>query len=279
MTYKLNNVLIVTKAGHSDARDLAQSIAALLKGSGVRVDIAEHQVCSGNACMSVESRDLLLVLGGDGTMISVAREVAGRVPLLGVNLGRLGFLTELSADDWQEPLARLVEQGVIWQERMSLDWEVMRGGQLLSSGVVINDIVVNRGALARLVHLSMTLGGEALGSLRADGLVVATPTGSTAYSMSSGGPIVHPDLAVFTVTPICPFLSNFKPMVLPGPSELCVCVESSGTEVFLTLDGQDFVTLQAHDIIRVTRSEAGMLLVDAGTSSYVTRLKAKGVIV
>lgn len=278
MAHVVHNTLIVAKAGEPQARTLAEEIAAWMTARGVRADVAEHLVASGASGLPADGRDLVLVLGGDGTLISVGREVAGRAPLLGLNMGRFGFLTELSLDDWREPLERLLAEGVSWRERMGLAYEVHRRGVAIARGGVVNDVVVNRGSLARLVRMSLHFGGELLGSVRADGLVVATPTGSTGYSISSGGPIVHPGLDVFTVTPICPFLSNFKPVVLPGDVELCIRIEESGAEVYLTLDGQDFVSLEVGDEIRAFRAERGMKLVDAGVSSYVTRLRAKGVI-
>ncbi|MCK9239185.1 NAD(+)/NADH kinase [Desulfocurvus sp.] len=278
MSTTTQTVLLVTKSGHAEAPALAGTIASWLRARGARPRVAEHRAGQGGPGLPVDGCDLVLVLGGDGTMISVAREVAGRAPLLGLNMGRLGFLTELAPEGWEEPLARLLDRGIPWCERLGLAWDVRRGGAVVASGAVVNDLVVNRGALARLLHLTLALDGECLGRLRADGLVVATPTGSTAYSISSGGPIVHPSLAVFTVTPICPFLSNFKPMVLPGTAELRVGVEDAGTEVFLTLDGQGAVALDAGDEVRVRRSPAGIKLADAGITTYVSRLRAKGVI-
>lgn len=278
MTKSPENILIVTKAGHPDAPAQAAAIVTWLALRGVHADIAEHLLSPSQGALPVDGRDLVLVLGGDGTMISVAREVAGRAPMLGLNMGRLGFLAELSVDDWESSLRELLDNGMSFSERMGLAWDVVRDGDIVASGFVVNDLVINRGALARLVRLSMTLDGELLGSIRADGLVIATPTGSTAYSISSGGPIVHPGLSVYTVTPICPFLSNFKPLVLPGDTGLCVTVEESGTDAYLTLDGQDSQALEAGDEVRVFRASPGTKLVDVKDSNYVSRLRAKGVI-
>ncbi len=278
MTHKPENILIVTKAGNETAAALALDIAAWLDARGVRADVAEHLTEPCCAASSLEGRDLVLVLGGDGTMISVARRVAGRAPLLGVNLGRLGFLTELSAEGWRESLAGMLDRGLRVTEHLALGWEHRRGDAVLASGSVVNDLVVNRGALARLVRLCLRLDGEALGCVRADGLVIATPTGSTAYSMSSGGPIVQPVMDVYTVTPICPFLSNFKPMVLDGGCELAVEVRGTGIDAYLTLDGQDHLALEPGDVVVARRAAAPTRLVDAGSTSWVARLRAKGVI-
>jgi NAD+ kinase len=270
-------VLLVTKAGHAQAPALAETIAHWLRTRGESARVAEHRAGQGGPGLPVDGCDLVLVLGGDGTMISVAREVAGRAPLLGLNLGRLGFLTELTPEGWREPLARLLDRGVPWCERLGLAWEVLRDGVVAASGAVVNDLVVNRGALARLLHLSLALDGEDLGHLRADGLVVATPTGSTAYSISSGGPIVHPSLAVFTVTPICPFFSNFNPMVLPARGGAAHRRERRRARGFLTLDGQGASPCRRGRGARAPLP-GGLKLDAAGITTYVSRLRAKGVI-
>lgn len=278
MTEKLQCVLIVSRAGHPDAPALAEEIRLWLEGRGVSARTAEHDGTDGSQVLPVEGCDLVLVLGGDGTMIAVARQVAGRAPMLGLNMGRLGFLTELSPSDWRGFLERVMARCCRYSERLVLQFTVLRGGVVVHEGLAINDVVLNRGSLARLIRLGLEQDGEALGSMRADGLVIATPTGSTAYSISSGGPIMHPELEVFSVTPICPFLHNFKPMVLPGGSEFIVRVEEPHSEVFLTVDGQDCIPLQQEDVVRVVRAKAGLRLLEPERSAYVSRLRAKGVI-
>ncbi|BBD07901.1 NAD(+)/NADH kinase [Desulfovibrio ferrophilus] len=278
MTEKPQHVLIVSRAGHPDAPGLAEEIRLWLEGRGVRARTAENNGSDGADPLPVEGCDLILVLGGDGTMISVARQVEGRVPMLGLNLGRLGFLTELTSDDWRGFLKSVLAQCCRYSERLMLHYEVQRAGVVVHEGLAINDVVLNRGNLARLIRLGLEQDGEPLGSMRADGLVVATPTGSTAYSISSGGPIVHPELDVYSVTPICPFLHNFKPMVLPGNLKFTVRVEEPHSEVFLTVDGQDCIPLNHSDVVQIVRAEAHLKLLEPERSAYVSRLRAKGVI-
>ncbi|MBU1003260.1 MAG: NAD(+)/NADH kinase [Proteobacteria bacterium] len=278
MTEKLQRVLIVSRAGHPDAPALVEEIRLWLEGRGVCALSAEHDGTDTAEVLPVEGCDLVLVLGGDGTMIAVARQVAGRAPMLGLNMGRLGFLTELSPSDWRGFLERVLARCCRYSERLVLRYEVQRGEAVVHGGLAINDVVLNRGSLARLIRLGLEQDGEPLGSMRADGLVIATPTGSTAYSISSGGPIVHPELEVFSVTPICPFLHNFKPMVLPGSSEFTVRVEEPHSEVYLTVDGQTCFPLHKDDVVRIVRAETGLRLLEPERSAYVSRLRAKGVI-
>jgi len=278
MTETPQKVLIVSRAGHPEAPALAEEIRLWLEGRGVSAATAEHDGADLSRSLPVEGVDLVLVLGGDGTMIGVARQVRGRAPMLGLNLGRLGFLTEVTPDDWRGFLESVLARCCRASERLMLRYEVERGGLTVHKGLAVNDVVLNRGCLARLIRLGLEQDGEALGSMRADGLVVATPTGSTAYSISSGGPIIHPELDVFSVTPICPFLHNFKPMVLPGGSRFVVYVEEPNSEVYLTVDGQDCIPLKTGDVVRIARAEAGLRLLEPEQSAYVSRLRAKGVI-
>lgn len=273
-------VYIVTKSGHAGAEALARDIAAWLAGRGVGSQVFENRqepVC----CFLDQAGegDLVLVLGGDGTMLGVAREAAPRrLPVLGLNLGRVGFLTEITAGDWRPFLTRMLEQGFRTAERLVLGFAVTREGVTVCEGLAVNDLVVSRGALARLIHLDLALDGEPLTRTRADGIIVATPTGSTAYSVSAGGPIVHPTLDAYTVTPICPFLQNVRPLVLPGQAVLAVTVEEQTARVHLTVDGQTGLVLEPGDELKVSRSAPGLIMVRPERSTYVSRLRAKGIV-
>ncbi|WP_461210508.1 NAD(+)/NADH kinase [Desulfocurvus sp. DL9XJH121] len=280
MTDKPSRVLLVVRAENSEAPALADEIRAWLESRGVEALVANHPGERGGSAgdLPVSGCDLVIVLGGDGTMISVARQVAGRAPMVGLNMGRLGFLSELSPRDWPQFLERVLARACRYSERLVLEYSVSRDGAELRRGLAVNDVVLNRGSLARLIRLDLDLGGEALGSLRADGLVVSTPTGSTAYSISSGGPIVQPELDVFTVTPICPFLHNFRPMVLSGGAVFTARVQDPRSEVFLTVDGQDCLPLEAGDEVRVARSARGLRLLEPERPAWVTRLRDKGLI-
>lgn len=278
MLNDIKKIFIVTKARDAQAADLAVEIAGWLDAHGVTSETVEHHRGLGSLPCSVNGCDLVLVLGGDGTMLGVAREVAGTSPMLGLNLGRLGFLTEVPRESWQDFLTSLLAGRMQVRRRLALSYTVAHADGRQTAGTVINDIVANRGCLARLINLTVRVDGESLGTMRADGLVLSTPTGSTAYSISAGGPIVHPDIEAVTVTPICPFMNTFRPMVLPAASRIEVVVEDPDPEVFLTIDGQECIALGQGDVITVHKDEMGLLLVEPEAPTYLTRLRAKGVI-
>ena len=280
----VRDILLVVKAGHEKARIMALELIdwlADLGASGRLVENStEQECCPGafNISSGPGKPDLAVVLGGDGTMISVARKLAcDGVPLLGVNLGRLGFLTQLTFDDWQDPLEQVVMKGFAVSRLIMLACEVARGGRQVFSGEAVNDVVV-RGSMARLIRVGVVYGGERLGGFRADGMVVATPTGATAYSMSAGGPLVHPELQVLSITPICPFLCDFRPIVFPTDRPLDLGVEEATADVVLTCDGQVTFALQTGDWVRVRRSPHALKLVSVGRHSYFNKLLDKGFI-
>lgn len=280
----VREVLVVVKAGDGAAHDLARQIVSWLASLGVQGRVVENRTdqegCVDAFCLvgGAVRPQLAVVLGGDGTMISVARKLASlSVPLLGINLGRLGFLTQLTGDDWREILELTVLKGFSVSRLIMLSCEVARDGRRVFQSGAVNDVVV-RGSMARLIRVGVSYAGERLGGFRADGMVVSTPTGATAYSMSAGGPLVHPDLQVLTITPICPFLCDFRPMVLPTDRPLDMMVEEATAEVVLTCDGQATFTLVPGDWVRVRRAEHPLLLAAVGRHSYFNKLLDKGFI-
>lgn len=278
-------MLIIPKARQRKARELAQTIADAVAAQGVAVGIWEN--CED---LSVGRRGLreaaaalptppalCLVLGGDGTILSVARKMDGLdIPILGLNLGKLGFLTELSLEDWRESLPNILRQGPRIKRFITLDYRVFSGGALTHQGRVINDVVVTRGALARLVNLELCVDAERLGLVRADGLIISTPIGSTGYAVSAKGPLVHPQLDVVSITPICPFLRDFHPLVLPASAMIGIQIRENTADVYLTLDGQEGVALGVGDRVEITRSATDFPIVWLETSSYFAKLKSKG---
>lgn len=272
------SVLLVAKNGQADALALAEEIAAWLDLRGVPNATTENREDLRD-CLAVDDSALVLVLGGDGTMISVARKICGdNVVLLGINFARVGFLTECSKASWRSDLEAVLSHGVEVSSRMLLDVQVLRRSETLLSTVAVNDIVVGRGNLARLIHLELGVGGERIASLRADGLILSTPTGSSAYSYSAGGPLIHPDLDVIGITPICSFLTEFKPFVLPADKQIALEVAADALDAYLTLDGQTGVHLRPGDRILATGSAKRMLLAALTPQSYFQKLKAKGFI-
>lgn len=273
-------VEVVAKDGDEDARDLAEDMDHWLCNQGVSVrrwvntpgEASRHRAVEHNF-----NADLVIVAGGDGTFLSVARQLPRPTPaILGFNLGKVGFLTELCPGAWRDALAQALAVGVAVHERMALVHEVRRRGQTVAKGMAVNDLVVARGAVARLAVLEVAVDGERLGALRADGLMASTPSGSTGYAVSAGGPLMHPDVDAWCLTPICSFLDTFYPLVLPGKSHAEITVLPCRGEVWLTVDGQEGHALTPGDVVRVHGDPAALRFATLDGASYLRRLKAKG---
>jgi len=220
--------------------------------------------------------EMIVVLGGDGTMLSVARLVRNHdIPILGVNLGGLGFLTEISLDELYRVLERVMQGNFETDERDVLRASVIRKGEQLAEYAVLNDAVINKGALARIIDLEVTINGEYLTTFRSDGLIISTPTGSTAYNLSAGGPIVYPSLHCLIITPICSHTLANRPIVIPDDVEVHVLLEAKQQEVFLTLDGQQGLSLEFEDLVEVRKVPGRFLLIKSPYRHYFELLREK----
>jgi NAD+ kinase len=224
----------------------------------------------------VRRADLLVVLGGDGTLLAVARAVEERaVPILGINLGSLGFLVEVSVDEMTAALARALAGEMTIEPRMRLAVRLVREGRELRSWLALNDAVITKGASARIVDLEAHADGQLVTTYHADGLIVSTPTGSTAYSLSAGGPILMPDVPSLVLTPICPHALTQRPLVLPDSAAIEVVVHPRGGEVQLAIDGQEGAPLHEGDRVAVRRSEHPALLLVPPSRSRFEVLRSK----
>ena len=223
-----------------------------------------------------DASQLLLVLGGDGTLLAAAHLAAPRgIPILPINMGSLGFLTSFTLDELYPALEDTLGGRFSVSERVMLHVELERGGKVIENQRVLNEVVVNKGALARMIELELRIDGDFVCRYRADGLIVASPTGSTAYSLSAGGPIVHPGVESFIITPICAHMLSDRPLVVRDTS--CVEMKLSGNteSVFLTLDGQRGIPLQATDLVRISRSKELLKLIQPPRKSYFEILRNK----
>ncbi len=219
---------------------------------------------------------MVVVLGGDGTLLATARATAeAGPPLLGVNLGRLGFLTAVGPEEAKLILERVLQGDYEIEERTMLDVAVVRDGRPLSRHVALNDAVVDKGAIARMIRVDVLIDGKHLTEYAADGLIVSTPTGSTGYSLGAGGPLLHPALSAFVITPICPHMLSTRPIVIPDQSEVLVRLASPTQEVTLTIDGQVAVPLDPGDTVRVCRSAHKTRLVRGTDKTYYALLREK----
>src|SRR3984957_14165635 len=219
--------------------------------------------------------DLLIVLGGDGTLLSAARLAAERgVPILAVNLGGLGFLTTVSQDEIYSILEELFSGKHRVSERVMLEAEIIRAGSVIRRQIALNDAVLNKAALARIMDLELRVDGEYVTTYKSDGLILSTPTGSTAYSLSAGGPIVQPAVEAFVVTPICPHTLTNRPLVIPDTAKIEIDFEAQET-VFLTLDGQVGIELVKGDRIVVRKAPEKLHLVIPSKKTYYKVLRNK----
>ncbi|SFF93775.1 NAD+ kinase [Desulfotomaculum arcticum] len=224
----------------------------------------------------VERADCLIVLGGDGTLLHSARLAAPLgVPIFGVNLGRLGFLTEVDKPHIHLALERLLAGQYTIEERMMLEAGVIREGQTYEPVTGLNDAVITKGGFARLIVLDTFVDGQHFNTYHADGVIVATPTGSTAYSLSAGGPLVVPDLDLMVVTPICPHALWARPLVIAAGSEVSVTLLSRQGEVMLTMDGQHGMRLNYGDVIKVRRAEHRARFIKLNNRTFFNILREK----
>ena len=250
-----------------DSTQIAESVCRILREQGIEIwqgavhdEVGLRQAAPG--------LDLLITLGGDGTIVRATRTVAVTgVPILGVNLGRLGFLAEVEPARIEETLPAVLDGDYLVEERMMAHAELRRGDQLLLSAEAINDVVVARGIVARTIHVSVEVDGHHVMTAAADGVIVSTPTGSTAYCLSAGGPIVAPDVDCLTVTPIAAHLSIAHALVIPASRTLCLGLVK-GADAMLTVDGQLDMALMPGDRVYTTASRYAARFVRFGGEGY-----------
>lgn len=272
---------LVVKRQRAEAAALAGTLVAHLRSRGVTVLVEQEmaalpEVQVVEKAAMVQIADLIVVLGGDGTLLSVARLGGAReLHVLGINLGGLGFLTEVSTDDAVAALERVFAGDYQLDRRTTLAVRVLRRGAVVASSQVLNDAVINKSALARIIDLHTSVDDEYLCVYKADGLIVATPTGSTAYSLSAGGPLVGPGVAVMLLAPICPHTLTLRPLVLADTSVVRVQLRAPDQEVFLTLDGQEGIPLLDGDVVEVARSPHVVALVRTVARSVLGVLRDK----
>jgi NAD+ kinase len=224
--------------------------------------------------------DLIVVLGGDGTLIGTADRIAHAevdVPILGVNFGSLGFLTEITLPELYPSLESVLAGTAQIEERIMLRSRTLRDDGVFAERLVLNDVVITKGALSRIIDLVVSIGDQAAMHVRADGLIIASPTGSTAYNLAAGGPILHPEVDALLLTPIAPHMLTNRPIVIPASSEVHVqpVMNGSNEEVFVTFDGQWGHSLESNDMISVRRADRPLRLVRASTRTYFDVLRQK----
>ena len=257
----MKKIGIISKTGQAESLKILKDLLPWLRKKGCEVYVdnetaSDLQIDGYQRSQIPGIADFIIVLGGDGTMLSVARLVGEkRLPILGVNIGGLGFLTAVQKEEIYEVLEKVINGQCPVEERMMLTACVLRHSECIAEYLVVNDVVVNKGALARIIDLETYIDNNYVATFKADGLIVSTPTGSTAYALSAGGPIVYPTLSSIVLAPICPHTLTNRPIVLPDSVRVDIVLKSANEDVFLTVDGQVGFSLRQNDIVQVKKSQ------------------------
>jgi NAD+ kinase len=260
-------------------------LAEFLRGRGLKILLDETTaglMAKGLAPMRPIAEighdiDLAIVIGGDGTLLHVARHLAAsRVPIIGVNLGRLGFLADIPADSMLPEVARILDGDYQTESRLLLAAEIMRKGRIVHAAQAFNDIIVTKGDLARMIEVETYIGGEFVNDMRGDGVIISTPTGSTAYAMSAGGPILHPALPAIALVPICPHTLSNRPIVVGSEAVIEIVMTGHPDQLaHVTFDGQESFALAHGDHIFVRAADSPVELIHPSGRSHYQVLRAK----
>ena len=278
----IQTVGIYAKRNHSEAPKLAQDICSRLQQRGINyllqpwlgeaLDLQE--TCAEE--LIPQQVDLVIVLGGDGTLISVARQINGLpVPILGVNLGSLGFLTEITRHELPSTLDSVLDGKFEISDRMMLDVEILRRGQSVAKHTLLNDAVMNKGTLARIIDMETWVDGNYLTTFKSDGLIISSPTGSTGYNLAAGGPIIYPGINSLVITPICPHMLTNRPLIVPSTSTVAIDINFADDVVYFTGDGQIGANLEPGDRVEIRQSNARTQLIKSPTRDYFEILRTK----
>ncbi len=286
--HEIKCVGVVVKPNHAEAWQTACELAVWLEKRGIALvgkPLSQAEKIEGGIHCEIETVsvekfgkevDLIVVLGGDGTMISTARLLGIReIPVLGINYGSLGYLTDFRIEEMFAALEEILAGNFALDCRLTLDVEHWRESEKISQNRVLNDVVINKAALARVIEIEAHFNSLFVNSFRADGLIVSTPTGSTAYNLSAGGPIVYPSMNAMVITPICPFTLSNRPLVIPDDAEVELILQTQNEEVAVTLDGQVGFEIEAHDCIKIRKSMTTFNLVQPPNRNYFDVLRDK----
>jgi NAD+ kinase len=278
----VHTIGIAAKLTSDQAVAYASSVAASLRQRGYEIcfdfgtadKLNDRGPCVSKAELGGRA-ELLITFGGDGTLLSVARYAPKGVPVLGVNMGTLGFLTEVQVEEFPQVLESVLDDNYVAEDRVTLQVFVEGNKSEKRTYRVLNDATINKSALARIVEMKVSVSGVFVSTFRADGLIVSTPTGSTAYNLSAGGPIVYPTMGAVIITPICPHMLSNRPIVLPDDVNIEIEIVTESQETFLTLDGQEGLPLTQDDRVCVRKSDQPVRLVQSPNKNYFDVLRKK----
>lgn len=280
---KIRSVAVVAKLHVDEAGEVVNALAEWLGKRNIRIVVEQllareiHREAETFALNKIPTDvDMVLVLGGDGTLLSVARGMRNRqLPILGVNLGSLGFLTNVVVKDLYATLEAILDGRYRVDHRIMLRSTLIRKGEVIAKEVVFNDVVITKGAIARIIEVGVDIDDHFVAVTRADGLIVSTPTGSTAYSLGAGGPILYPSLDAVILTPICPHTLTNRPVVVSDRSEIHLTLRGDPGEVYVTFDGQTSEPMQPGDVVQVRKSRSAVKLIQLENHNFFQVLRNK----
>jgi NAD+ kinase len=283
MATPIKHVGIISKPKKTEVREIVPGLLEWLRERSIEAFIDKETgaiMATKERCLTrneMPSRaDLLIVLGGDGTLLATARALNRKpVPILAVNLGGLGFLTGVTREELYPTLEMVVAGTHQTDRRVQIEGELIRADEILTPFLALNDVVLNKGAIARIFDFELRVNGELVSTYKSDGLIVSTPTGSTAYSLAAGGPIVTPSVEAFLVTPICAHTLTHRPLVLPNSVKIEVTVKSLREIAYLTVDGQVGIAAHSEDLVRMRKADSFVELVRPPKTSYFEILQEK----
>jgi NAD+ kinase len=272
---EIKSALIVVNITKEDALQVAADIEGYLSDIGIAVEVHRFEGKSGD--YSVKGSDIAFSLGGDGTVLYCSRLLANHgIPIFAVNVGDFGFITEVSKDEWKQTFEQYRKGKLGISERIMIETTVYRGGKEISVYYGLNDSVIAAAGISKVVRLSVDIGDTSLGRYRADGVIIATPTGSTAYSAAAGGPILAPEMDALILNPICPFTLSNRPLVLPGDKPVYITIEEKQrTDIFLTVDGQEVISLAEGDKLKLQPAKKKLKIVRSDRRNFYEVLRSK----
>ncbi|MFZ5807033.1 MAG: NAD(+)/NADH kinase [Verrucomicrobiota bacterium] len=272
MRAKIKKVLVVLNSNKASARRVKTSLQEIFAQHKVRARWVTAASPASKVVMTpipTRSEDMVIVGGGDGTLLQVARRISSKkIPLLGINLGSLGFLTSIPQDEIYTALPRVLLGDYTISRRTALSFQIYRSGRLIQQGRALNDVVMTRGNHSHMIRLNAEINGESVTQYHCDGLIFATPTGSTAYSLSAGGPILSPQASAFSITPICAHAITHRPLIVDTKEKFCVVIPSHSPAMILQTDGVAFLKLRSHDRIEFSEAKEVVLLAHLPETSF-----------
>lgn len=280
MRAKVRSVVVVINSAKGPAREVRRELEAILRAAKIKarwVMMSKKDASADLKSLVIRNEDMVIVGGGDGTLLRVARRTKDSgVPLLGINLGSLGFLTSVPHSEIKSALARVLSGDYLVSKRMALEFEVQRGGKVVERGWALNDVVVTRGSHAHMIRLKVEVGGELLTKFHCDGLIFATPTGSTAYSLSAGGPIISPQASAFSITPICAHTLSNRPLIVAASEPMYCVVPESSPPMILQADGETHLkALKPKDRVKIFAAKKPALLAHLPEASFYNIVSQK----